>query len=472
MIACVVFVRGRLWVLTEATIQPTTIGIFAEMGLEYRLAAQSGEPFYDYHARRARQIAAARQAQGGAPVDTARQQVEYPPLAIAWMVLPTYFVPGELLREPISDATFRGFEKRYAAAFRGLHAAADVVIFLLLWWLARRLRINPAWALLVYAIGGLALFPVLYDRIDLAMTLLLTVAIALLVFPGGRSSWTLGYAVLALAVNFKLVPIVVAPAFVIGAIPARHTRQIRSLLGALSVRSAVLSALCVLCFLPFYLAAGHATLGFLQYHAERGVQVESIPANLLLLTGQVSGLTYTHGATDLASPLAPATSIAATIATLALLATISIWMIAWARRLNDDAADQTVAQLHPGRTVSFATLLLLSAMATAKVFSPQYLLWLLPLAPLAGPALAVGGLFLMTCAATTVIFPYTYFNEIVRAQGYTLLPPSALGVVLLTARNTLFVAVLIVVARATLRHARVAAKCVQGITPPARFEGA
>jgi hypothetical protein len=452
MIACVVFVRGRLWVLNEATIQPTTIGIFAEMGLEYRLAAQRGESFYDYHARRARQIATARQAQGGPPVDTARQQVEYPPLAIAWMVLPTYFVPAELLREPITDGSFRVFEKRYATAFRRLHAAADVGIFLLLWWLARRLSINPAWAMLVYAIGGLALFPVLYDRIDLAMTMLVTVAIALLVKARRPTQWAVAFAVLAVAVNFKLVPIVLAPAFVIGAIPARRTRQIRSFLGAVTVRSAVLTALCVLCFLPFYLAAGPAALGFLEYHAERGIQVESIPANLLLLSGQVSGLTYTHGATDLVSPLAPATSIAATIATLVLLAAISIWMIAWARRLNDDAADLTIAQLHPGQIVSFATLLLLSAMATAKVFSPQYLLWLLPLAPLAGPALAVGGLFLLTCAATTVIFPYAYFNEIVRAHGYTLLPPSKIGVLLLSVRNGLFVALAIVVFNALRRY--------------------
>src|SRR5205814_18461 len=87
----------------------------------------------------------------------------------------------------------------------------------------RRMRSNgaTAWRAGIYVASGAALFPVLYDRPDLLVGALLLLACALLV---ARSHWPMVMATLAGAINFKLVPILRAPAFII----ARLRRGARS----------------------------------------------------------------------------------------------------------------------------------------------------------------------------------------------------------------------------------------------------
>ena len=73
-------------------------------------------------------------------------------------------------------------------------------------------------------------------------------------------------------------------------------------------------------------------------------------------------------------------------------------------------------------------------MLGSKVLSPQYMIWLLPLAPLCAPGLAGAGLclvFLAACAATTQIFPVHYGD---------LLDGRFPGPELLLGRNALLVA--------------------------------
>src|SRR5687768_3197166 len=282
-LACAVFVVTRLWILMLAPVERSTVGVFAEMGFEYRAATSRGEPWYEFHAQRAREAARIRVQRGHAPgADPAREKVEYPPLAVAWIVLPTYF------------GAVGGFDA-YARAFRGLNAAVDVGAFMLVWWLARRIRLDPAWPLMLYALCGLVLFHVLYDRLDLVIAALSAAAMALLV---GGAHWTIAFAVLAAAVNFKVVPIVLAPAFIVGATSITD----RWAIAPLVVRSLTLMAFCVAMFLPFWIVAGNGATEFLSYHADRGLQVESIPANLALLAGRVRGLSFTHGAIDIVSP--------------------------------------------------------------------------------------------------------------------------------------------------------------------------
>ena len=131
--------------------------------------------------------------------------------------------------------------------------------------------------------------------------------------------------------------------------------------------------------------------------------------------------------------------------------------IAWARRAGDSAFDpaaHTIAQAHPWAIVLFATLLLWSAMTTAKVLSPQYIVWLLPLAPLVCRRPLFGAVFLVMCALTTVIFPHRYYTDIARVEGFELLAPTARGMLLLTARNGLLIALLGAVAAITWRRLR------------------
>jgi hypothetical protein len=124
---------------------------------------------------------------------------------------------------------------------------------------------------------------------------------------------------------------------------------------------------------------------------------------------------------------------------------------------RDAEANLTLGQAHPLPVALFCLLILGAAMAAAKVFSPQYLLWILPLAPLL-PGLrrddaGAGGItaitlalaFLALCALTTLIFPYHYWSDIVRLQpdNTTLLSPTPFGLALLALRNGLLVLILV-----------------------------
>src|SRR5437868_6604757 len=92
MIAVILaFAATRIWVLVFAPVKHDELDVLAQMGFEQRLASSRNESFYDLHARVAKADAQQRQRAGGPPADPARQRVEYPPLAIAWIVLPTYF---------------------------------------------------------------------------------------------------------------------------------------------------------------------------------------------------------------------------------------------------------------------------------------------------------------------------------------------------------------------------------------------
>ena len=105
--------------------------------------------------------------------------------------------------------------------------------------------------------------------------------------------------------------------------------------------------------------------------------------------------------------------------------------------------------------------------ANALFTSAEHVAYLLG-APLAGVLIASFGVgiamsvtvaaFVLACVLTTVIFPYRYFTDVVRVDGHTLMPPSALGLVLLTLRNALFVGLAIVLAVAASRRAYAAAK--------------
>src|SRR5262249_35765397 len=149
-------------------------------------------------------------------------------------------------------------EEEYQLPYRGLLLAVDVLLFVLLLVLFGRLFPRASAAeqgerLGAYLLGTLALWPFLDTRLDLVMALLV---VASLLAPIGRARSPCSFALLALAVNFKVVPLVLAPVWVIGSLPADRPLSPARLLGALAGRSALLLGMIVALFIPFLLAQG------------------------------------------------------------------------------------------------------------------------------------------------------------------------------------------------------------------------
>ena len=77
---------------------------------------------------------------------------------------------------------------------------------------------------------------------------------------------------------------------------------------ALTSRSVVLAAFAAALFAPFLLTEGARALDFLRLRALQGVQIESVPATIVLVlhaAGLPMDVTEVFGAIELSSPLAP-----------------------------------------------------------------------------------------------------------------------------------------------------------------------
>jgi uncharacterized membrane protein len=257
-------------------------------------------------------------------------------------------------------------------------------------------------------------------RLDLAPTAL--VALALYLWLRGREGW--GWAALAAGTALKLFPIVLAPLLALdvwrrrGFAPAAR--------GGLAF-----AGLTALCFVPALLVSPSGLWHAFTYHGERGVQIESIYASLVLslyhLTGLPVGVDNVFGAFEAISAWTDELKVVATAAQVMGLAVVyGVW---W----------RTGAALLPAATLTLGVFIL-----AGKVFSPQYLIWLIPLVVLT-PGRAgrwAIGLFLATLALTQALFPYAYERLLAR-EGW--------AVVLLNTRNLLFAATLVALAVALAR---------------------
>lgn len=239
---------------------------------------------------------------------------------------------------------------------------------------------------------------------------------------------------LGVAVVTKLVPLALAPLFVLYLVEGRRHRELLVASVAATVTAAAFA-------LPAALAAGPAILDITRYHAERPLQIESSAAALLgLLHAALPSslqVVKTFGSTNVVGGASPI--LLALVAPAMLGALAAVCAITW-RRLR--AATGDGASAGRGASVKERVLgegtaaALVALMVTGKVFSPQYLVWLLPL----GLLLALGragrdrallaALLLAAMGLTQLIFPFSY-------GALMALAPAACALVLL--RNALLV---------------------------------
>jgi hypothetical protein len=421
---------------------------------EFQAAARRGVDFYSYHERRAQEDLERLRAQGRTDLHEESRAVEYPPLALAVIVLPGA-AAGPLPDDgPVPDDWLR----RYVTAYRLEMLLFDLLAFAVVAATARRLfpEETPgelAERLIVYLLATAALGPLLYNRLDIAAAALTVLALGVLV-RGASAFWAL--LTLAVAVHFKLVPLVLAPWWALGTCPASWPgRPMTALrfLGPPLVRLLLLAALIAALFMPFWLLGGMHALDFLAYHRDRGLEIESTYGSLLLALrplGFSVGVAERYGSYELVSPAADLWARLAAPVTAALLAAAGALLLRDLLRRPHEAPTpaRTLAQAYPRLFVAHTLLVLMLAVAASKVFSPQYLLWLIPPAALAPFAPRPRRLLLWSlvglCLLTTLIFPVLFWKHVVglvtpRTEPPQLLGPTALGVAVLAARNALFV---------------------------------
>jgi hypothetical protein len=289
-------------------------------------------------------------------------------------------------------------------------------------------------ALPAFAAGALALLGVVAThRLDATVSLLVCAA----AWAAVERRAALSGAALGLAVATKLVPALIAPLLLVYLVLDARSRGQDGRAGAWRFLLALGFTALAFCA-PLLLLAGGRAADLLRYHALRPPQVESTAAAMIgvarAFEPSLATASYTFGSLNLDGPAAAALSRLSTgLGALAVLVALAV-SIGRLRRAGSPQ-ERTCA------LVDGLAGLLLSFIAFSKVLSPQYLVWLLPLALLAalrrrGTALA---LVLAAFGLTQIIYPYS-LGALARLEIW----PYAL----VLARNLLLVALAVVLLRA------------------------
>jgi uncharacterized membrane protein len=308
--------------------------------------------------------------------------MEYPPGA-----LPVFLPP----------AAFGS--SHYNAAFKGLMALCGVATLVLVAVVLVRLGVSTArlWAAAVlFALSPIALGPISLNTYDAWPALLTIAALALLL--SGRD--VAAFALLAAAFAAKVYPVVIIPP---AAIFVWRTRGRDLALRALGVWAAV-SALFVV---PFLVLAAHGLAESFRAQAARSLQVESLDGSLLAVADRLGlySATVVHR-TGHAVSYDLVGSLPETLAALSSIAqALAVLSVAWLYlRGRDD----------PLRLALAFAAAIAGFLAFTRFFSPQYLVWLVPLVLLLEPVAWV----LTAVALVLAQVWFFHYSDVFALGGY------------------------------------------------------
>lgn len=341
--------------------------------------------------------------------------LEYPPLTLLIFSLPIF--------APLSY---------YQLFFAVSMALASTYIY---WLLLRYGPRGSAMAFVFYIfVGAVALVQERFDLVPAACTLLCLIS-------AERKHWTIAYIALAFGFLIKIYPVLFLPALFIAEQQDRqsiHTPKqscsYKSLPAELwhtllSIRhwhwkNTILFLGLFIGITGFFAIFNFngAVVSQLSYFANRPLQVESI-AGAFLWLGTLMGfpvqIIYSFGSINMISTLGGIVSNV--FETLFIVGYIYIIYLQWRGKLD---------------VVQTCIALLLIFIVTGKVFSPQYVIWIIPLLAYSGAfdktwLVAWGSLSLLT----TIIYPYLY-TRVLDAEKIPYIPGF---IQIVMARNMLFV---------------------------------
>jgi len=295
-------------------------------------------------------------------------QLEYPPAA-----LPVFVLPSLLSRF------------NYEHVFQLEMAISLLAIVLAVFVLA-----GPEAALLA-GLAPLALGSVVISRFDLLPAALVGWALVFLV----SRRFTLSAILLGTAFAAKLWPAVLVPFFIVWLL-RNHGRRVAA------VWTAATALVAAVWFVPFtVLSPGGIGHSFHEQFA-RPLQIESLGGAILIAVHHTFGTTLgrvdSFGSQNLVGPgthlVATLTSVVGAIALL----------VVWFLYVRSDGLETTL--------VVYCAAAVATVIAFGKVFSPQFLIWLIPLvlSVRTRRALVAVPLFFATLILTQTWFPHRYWE--------------------------------------------------------------
>ncbi len=332
--------------------------------------------------------------------------LEYPPLALLFFVLPRLASSSIII---------------YTILYKAEVLLAILIGLFLIYLLARRLGKAPWKMMLVYTLCIIAVGPIVAEQFDIFSAILTLGSLYAYILGKNKTAWAL----LALGALTKIYPLFLAPVYLVIALRNRQYR---------AAGSGILTALLIGVIFagPFVIVGSDSIKSLVEYHLQRGIQLESTYSSFLLIFDKL-GLTqvntvFNFGSWNLAGgPVDALTKLSSYLLVILLL--IAYWFIY--RRTKPGKSQST-------RIGAYALLVLCIVLITSKVLSPQYLIWLIPLLPLVlqRGRYIIMVVFILTGLATYYLFPQAYLD---------LMDLRTVPVVVLFIRNLLLVVLTVLV---------------------------
>ena len=285
---------------------------------------------------------------------------EYPPLALLPMALPQFLAGGQA-----------GME-----AYRWLFLVQNTLISCgvaaALAWLALRQWApgSPSRVLAAYALLVVAVAPLVAWRFDILVSLLVVLALMATV----KDRPALAGLALGLGALAKVYPAFLLPVFLV-----RHVAR-REGLAAVRMLTGFLLAVALV-MVPLVVMGGRAALYFVDWQQARGVEIESVVSGVVLLAHLAFGAdavaNHAFNSWQISSPLADILA-----SPLPILLLVSLALLFAAAFVGFRAEHGAVPPRQGDLLSACLMAVLLVVIVTNKVFSPQYLVWLIPLAAL------------------------------------------------------------------------------------------
>ncbi len=316
--------------------------------------------------------------------------LEYPPGALLVFLLPRLFA---------SSAA------SYGTAFTLEMLLCDLACLLMVFFLARRLKLSPVATIIIYTLAVVSVNAIGIQRYDFAVAALSLAAI----FAFSRGNYKTAWALLALGTLVKLYPVALAPFFFI--YQWRHQRW-QSLIAPVIVFGAVFLAGA----LPFWLASPEGFMHAFALQGGRNLQIESSYASVLFMLyalGRTQLSVYQGPVSwDLDSPYAAGIAqVAVAVMALGVMAVLVCYALPYLRA-NNPKTGGPPAPAALGRLINYSLLVTIVLLLASKVVSTQFMVWLLPFVPLvSGRARhAVWVVFLPLGWLTWYIYPTHYWD--------------------------------------------------------------
>jgi len=307
---------------------------------------------------------------------------EYPPLSLLFFILPRLFT-----------STYVDFAILYTVEI----ILFDLIALCVIYKVARRLGKAPWKLLWVYTLCFLAMGPIVPMQFDLFPAVLTLLSLYFFWIRKHKLSW----AMLALGTLTKVFPGLIAPIYLIIYFKNKQIKEIKSGL--------ITFAVIVLVVLVPLLIVGHESIfALFEYHADRGLQLESVYSAFLLILYKMNlvsvGREFNYGAYHLTGPAADVLKHLSTYIMIAAVLLIYVYIY---RQVKPGKSQFT-------RLGVYSLLVMITMLSTSKILSPQYFIWLLPFFPL---LLGEWKYFLIAVyvvlgALTYYIFPIDYLSLI------------------------------------------------------------